>query len=280
MTVMLALSAAFCWGVADFMAGTEARRTSAFVVALAIQATGMVCLTALVAGRGIGPPSPELIAIGILTGLASGLAFLGIYATLAMGYMARVAPVFTTAAVIPVLVGLAGGDDPSQLQLTGMAAAMVGVTLISAGGSAQAAGVDSRAHFVMGLAVLTAASAGFTLVGLDHVATYDPYWAVLLLRVSGVFLLGIAVLAVRKRIQVRRAQLRPLVAIGLLDAAANVFWSIASTEELLSVVAVLGALFPTVTVVLALVILREPLNRTQAPGVALTLAGSAMIAGG
>jgi len=281
MPALLALSAAICWGVADFLGGAQARRMSAFLVAITIQATGLACLIAIVVGRGTGPPSTELITIGIATGIASGLAFLGVYATLAMGNMARVAPVFGTAAVIPVLVGLGRGEDPSRLQMGGMAAAMIGVMLVSVQETAQSPAPRKRPEIALGPAILTAVSIGLTLVGLDRVSAYDPYWAVLLVRATGTFLLVfIAVLVARNGLKTTRSQLLPLVGIGLIDTLANVLWSVASSEGLLSLVAVLGSVFPAVTVILALAILREPLSRIQAPGVAATLAGSAMIAGG
>ncbi len=66
-------------------------------------------------------------------------------------------------------------------------------------------------------------------------------------------------------------------AIGLLDTGANTAFAIATTGGLLSLVAVLGGLFPVVTVALAYFLLHERLQRHQRIGVALALAGIPLI---
>jgi drug/metabolite transporter (DMT)-like permease len=62
--------------------------------------------------------------------------------------------------------------------------------------------------------------------------------------------------------------------------AANALFALASGEGLLSLVSVLGSLYPVVTVLLALVLLHERLTRTQAGGVAVALAGVAVLSAG
>ena len=57
-------------------------------------------------------------------------------------------------------------------------------------------------------------------------------------------------------------------------------FAVASTEGLLSVVAVLSSLYPVVTVLLARLVHRERMKRIQDLGVAATIAGVALIAGG
>ena len=71
-----------------------------------------------------------------------------------------------------------------------------------------------------------------------------------------------------------------LAIIGVLDLGANGLFAIATTKGLLSVVAVLGSLYPAVTVVLARVVLAERVSRVQEVGVALTLAGVVAISAG
>ena len=54
--------------------------------------------------------------------------------------------------------------------------------------------------------------------------------------------------------------------IGVLDLGANGLFALATTEGLLSVVAVLGSLYPAITVVLARFVLSERVSRTQEVG--------------
>ena len=61
---------------------------------------------------------------------------------------------------------------------------------------------------------------------------------------------------------------------------ANLLFVLASGRGLLSVVGVLAALYPAVTVLLARIVLHERLTRTQDAGVLLTLAGVVALAAG
>ena len=62
--------------------------------------------------------------------------------------------------------------------------------------------------------------------------------------------------------------------------AANVLFGLASTRGFLSVVSVLAALYPVVTVALAAVVLHERIAPSQRLGVAGALAGAALITAG
>ncbi len=68
-----------------------------------------------------------------------------------------------------------------------------------------------------------------------------------------------------------------MAAIGVLDVGANLFYGLATTTGLLSLVSVLGSLYPVVTVLLAWRFLGERLKPIQYAGVALALGGVAAI---
>jgi len=70
------------------------------------------------------------------------------------------------------------------------------------------------------------------------------------------------------------------VGIGAADVGANVLFGVATTVGLLPVVSVASSLYPVATVLLAAVILKERLARVEIFGVALSLLGVALIAGG
>jgi drug/metabolite transporter (DMT)-like permease len=59
------------------------------------------------------------------------------------------------------------------------------------------------------------------------------------------------------------------IGAGVLDASANAFFLIALSHGLLSVVAVLTALYPAGTVLLARVVLQERMTRVQQTGLAV-----------
>ena len=97
-----------------------------------------------------------------------------------------------------------------------------------------------------------------------------------MVRVSALTLLAVAVLVRRPSFAMARIQLGTLVVVGLLDNGANLLFALASsTGQLLSVIAVLAALYPVTTVLLARGVLHERLARIQIVGVARRSRGCA-----
>lgn len=86
----------------------------------------------------------------------------------------------------------------------------------------------------------------------------------------------IAVLATRTRLPRGRDALG-LSGVGQLDCAATALYALAATEADLVVVAVVGSLYPVVTVILARTILKERMRTVQGIGVAAALAGVVLV---
>ena len=188
--------------------------------------------------------------------------------------MGVVAPISSTAAIIPVVIGVASGDRPSAIQYTGLVLALVGVVLASreevSGGTARGAG----------FAVLSAIGFGFFFVGMDNASDADIGWAMLGNRITSFTLLLAAFAVLRPAWKATRADAPVLATVGTLDITANGLFAIASTEGLVSLVSVLGALYPLTTVALAAVVLGERPHRVAQIGVATALTGVVLIAAG
>jgi drug/metabolite transporter (DMT)-like permease len=65
---------------------------------------------------------------------------------------------------------------------------------------------------------------------------------------------------------------------GVLDATANIFFTLASRSGSLTVTGVLTALYPLGTILLARLVLKEKVATVQKIGIALTLIASLMLA--
>ena len=130
----------------------------------------------------------------------------------------------------------------------------------------------------MVLALIAMFALGFQLIALDSGAAHDPLWTVAAARATSLSVF-LAVAAIT-RPSVAIAAVPGIAMIGLIDTTANSAFALAASAGLLSVVAVLASLYPIVTVGLAHLRLGERLAPTQAAGVALALAGVAMITGG
>jgi uncharacterized membrane protein len=68
-----------------------------------------------------------------------------------------------------------------------------------------------------------------------------------------------------------------LIFIGVADFLANVLLGVACTKGLVSIAMVLGSLFPIATALMAFKFLRERLQKVQYVGIALAVAGVALI---
>ncbi|HZO58914.1 MAG TPA: DMT family transporter [Solirubrobacterales bacterium] len=272
--LLLAFASSISWGVADFLGGLKARQLPVLNVVTASQLTGLLLVGIYMLIRWEPMPGGDFVLWAPLSGLAGAIGLLAFYRGLAVGNMGVVAPISATAAVVPVVVGIASGDRPSELQYTGLVLALAGVVLASreevSGGPARGAG----------LAIVSALGFGFFFVGLDHASDADVGWAILANRVTSFSLLFAAFLVIRPPLAVRRADVPVLALIGTLDITANLMFAIASTIGLVSLVSVLGSLYPLTTAALAAVVLRERPHRVALIGVAMAIGGVVLIAGG
>lgn len=274
----LGVGSALLWGLSDFTGGLQARRWPLVAVLFYSQLTGLAGITLIVLAGGRHAPALADLLPALGGGAAGTVALGAFYHALAIGKMSVVAPVSAVGAVVPVLVGVASGDQPSVAQAGGMFAALLGVVLVSREApDAAGPGVTERS---VGLALLAALGFGTFFVGMHASAEHDVLWALLAARVSSVSLL-LALIAVRRPpLRVSRLGLAPLVLIGALDLGANALYAIASTKGLLSLVSVLGSLYPVATVVLARAVLGERVRRVQELGIVAAMAGVVLIAAG
>jgi drug/metabolite transporter (DMT)-like permease len=266
------------WGVGDFLGGLQSRRRSLLVVLVVTQTVGLLLAVAIVAVRGQGPPAGAAWVGWAVGGGLAGVVGIGtFYRGLATGNMGVVAPISSAAAVVPLVVAVASGERPHALQWTGIVVAICGVVLASreddeAGGARVAAGA--------GLAVVAALGFGLFFVGLERASKADAVWAILVARMASTGTLWAIALARRTALPRHPAELRSLLPVGVLDTGANLMFALATTQGLLSVVAVLGSVYPVVTVLLAHLVLHERLLLVQRIGALGALAGAALISAG
>ena len=231
----------------------------------------------LAAGDPFPEARPALLALG--AGIGGCLALAAFYRGLAIGTMSIVAPVSATGAAVPVLVGVIGGERPGTIQAAGLVLAMVGIVLAA---REPGGGVPSRAvRASLGLALLAALGFGSFFVLIDA-ATEDggASWSLLLVRVGEALLLGTLALARRPAMPSSLRDASPLLLVGALDYLATALFALATQQGLLSVVSVVGSLYPAVTVVLARIVLAERVARSQEAGVVITLAAVVAISAG
>jgi drug/metabolite transporter (DMT)-like permease len=273
--LVLGFGSSVTWGVADFLGGLMSRRLPLMNVLVGSQLSGLALIGVIVALRGEGPPGGDFAVFAALSAVAGVVGLSAFYRGLAIGNMGIVAPISSTAAVIPLAIGIATGDRPNAVESAGLALALAGVTLASrgeVGGGRVARGA--------GMAIVSALGFGFFFAAIDRASDADVLWAIFVNRLTGVSLLAAAALVLRPPIETRRADLPLLALVGTLDITANVMFAVASTKGLISLVAVLGSLYPITTITLARVVLGERPRRVAQVGVVAALAGVVLIAAG
>jgi len=278
LAVALALAASACWGVADFTAGVKTRRLPVPVVVLVVQGVGAIWVVGAVVATGEPFPDGAAVRASVLAGLAGAAALGALYQALAIGTMGVVAPISATGVALPVVVGVATGDQLSAVVSLGLALAVAGVLLASRERH-EDAGRASAGRLSIALALAAALGFGAYFVLADVAADASVLWLLLLARLAVVPLLA-ALVVKGPAVRPVRGDAALLALAATLDVSATGLFALATTEGALSVVAVVGALYPVATVLLARVLLHERLQPVQLAGVAAAFAGVALIVAG
>lgn len=275
MSVVLSLLSSVLWGTSDFAGGLLSRRRPAYAVVGASQAVGLLVATAVaLATSGFAEPR-GWVPWSVLAGVAGALGLVSYYAALAEGTMGVVSPIAALGAIVPVVVGVLSGEQPSVVVLVGVVVALAGA--VAASGPELSGGTGARPVLLAALAgVAFGATLTFLALGADH----SPVMTLWGMRTTTVLRFGCAALAARSVGGLESRDLGPLLLIGVSDVGANLLYALATRLGLVSVTAVLASLYPVVTVLLAWWLLHERLLRVQQVGVVAALAGVVLVSWG
>jgi drug/metabolite transporter (DMT)-like permease len=273
---LLALGSALTWGVADFGGGMLSRRLPSAAVVGVSQACSLVALLVLLPLLPLGGTGAWL-GWSIAAGLSGSLALVCFYRALAFGTVGVVSPISALAVSVPVVAGLLAGEQPRLLQVAGIVAAVGGAVLAS---GPELRGEQPVKQQAVWFALVAAAGFGVTMLAIARGSADSPMLTMVGMRSASVIAFGIAAIALRSVGGVTASDLAPLTLLGIGDVSANALLGVASTMGLLSITAVLSALYPVVTVALAAIILHERMRPVQVAGVALAFAGVGLIAAG
>ncbi len=299
LTAILGLGTAVFFGAADFLGGLAAGRILAIRASALSALAGLIVLTAALPLFG-GTWSAGALFWGVIVGVVAACTVALLYASLAIGPMIILAPLLAVvAAIVPVVYGLASGE---QLALTGYAGVVVALAaVVLVGFVPHKEAVHPRASGIV-LAILAGACMGTGIIVLDNTPDDSGILPLVVGRVVAVTVLLAAVAVVAAR-GPRRASgwrggwrdgwvggwrggwrdgwvggIRLGLAGGLLAATADVFMLTGVRVGDVSIIGVLAALCSAVTVVLAALVLRERLAPPQVVGLVLAVAAAGLFA--
>jgi drug/metabolite transporter (DMT)-like permease len=275
MAALLALLSSGMWGSADYLAGRLSRTRHVLVVLGGSQTVGLLAMVVAATLTGAWGAPRDYVGWAVLASLAGASGLAMYYRALAIGTMGVVSPIAALGVVVPLGVGIADGERPTQLQAVGIALALVGVVLAS--------GPEVRGDAGWAPVLLAGGAAvflGVSLVALARGSQTSVVMTMTAMRMVTVSLMLVVVLAMRWGVRVPARDVPGLAAVGLMDAGANLAFGAASTLGLLSLVSVFGSLYPVATILLARFLDGERLRRIQQVGVVLALGGAAAISAG
>ncbi len=271
MTVVFGLAAAAAWGAGAFGGGLASRRVPVYGVVLVSQAAGGAMCLALALLFAQTFPSGKDLLVCVVAGLFGGLGITMLYRGLAIGRMGIVAPVTgVLAAVIPVVAGFVTQGIPPPPVVVGIVLAVLAVILVSRV-AGESGGRDGLAEALVGGTAI-----GLFGVAIAQLSPGDLFADLTAIRVVQGALVVVVVLVPRAAWR-RGSFIVPLVLIGLLDTAGNALYLAAVQTGQLAIASVLSAMYPVVTVILAAVVLREPITRDPSVGIGLAAVAIALI---
>jgi drug/metabolite transporter (DMT)-like permease len=283
MVTVFALAAALCYGGADYLGGSATRRTSVVSVLLVASIAGSVImlLAAVLAGA---PPQLASVGWGAAAGAVGSIGLMFFYVGLAAGPMNVVAPLSAlVSTVLPVGVALAAGERPGPAVSAGALVCLGAIALISSGRSA---GPDhsrvrggGRARGIC-YGIVAGTTFGLFFLFIRNGGESGALWPVAAARVMGLIVVIIAAAGIRARPVPWRADHRLFGAAlfsGLLDAGANLCYTLATRAGLFGIAVVMTSLYPAVTILLARVLLGERMQTVQRAGVLLAGVGIILV---
>jgi drug/metabolite transporter (DMT)-like permease len=274
--IVLAGLSALMYGAADFCGGMAARRAPLPAVLASSQAVGLA--VALVASLLLGFPLPAALdlAWGALAGVCGAAGIAALYTALATTVVAVASPLAAViGAVIPVFLGVAAGEKPGLPAWTGIFLGVAAIALLTAGPSAP--GTDGAVRRAAFLGVLAGLGFGLFFFWISRTSHASGLWPLVSARVATVSLVALFAGLTGRSLRFSAAGVPMIILSGALDMGANIAFLLASRTGMLSISAAVAALYPGPTVVLAWIVLRERITGLRVFGLALALAGVALI---
>lgn len=294
LVVLIGMLSALVFGSADFLGGLAAKRISPLRVTAIAAAVGLAVLLLAYPIVG-GVWSWSAVVFGGLSGVSGALAISLLYACLAIGPMSILSPLTAVvSAIVPAAVGIfVRGDHFGLLGYVAIGLALVAIVLV--GFVRDSLAVHPTLRGIL-MAIGSGVFIGLFLVIIDLTPTNSGLVPLIANRaINAIIMLstvGVIALLARRRqkpdLMVETASaahgggwlpgIRLAIACGVVDAVANCGLLLGIRIGDLSVIAVLTALYPAGTIILASIVLRERIAVVQYVGLALAIGAGALLA--
>ena len=277
--ILLAVISALLFGVWQFAIAQYRGRIPREMVIFTC--SGAAGLTYLILGIASGDFSLTLADVGegLLGGLLNLAGTLAILKAYEMGKIGVVTGVGATYALIPLAYSFLLGETLGPLAGVGLALILVGLTIFYIPAVRQRIPGEASSLGAILIALLAAAFWGLAVIVLDlgtQVSVTGTMFISMIPQVAVALILAVAVKKVWGGMDRRSTGV--IVGAGLAVALGQIMFYTAANMGNIGVVSVLGSLSPLVTTVLALVLLREKMQRLETLALVVVVAGTALVA--
>ncbi len=280
---LLGAISALAWGTHDFAARFPSRQIGASHAVFGVTLSGLVWLSLWIAATGPFPAlQPPHLWLPALTGISFALATIWLFAALAAGPIAVVAPIVGAYPTYAVAFAVILGARPALADWLAMAAVVLGVVVVARQGdrAPDRAVSESGGMGVPALIYAVLAGLGFAcaMTAGQHAAPiYGEVEATWLARFFGLATVTLACLAGPRRRKPRLGRYGRwwllLIVMGLLDSLALSAVIMAGHAPQAEIATVAASSFGAVTVILARIFLKEPVTLFQWAGIGLIFVG-------
>ncbi len=277
--ILLGIVAMAAWGTADFFVVKALKKQSIWKILLWSQLTGLAIFFLLLTFLKFPAIDSDILIMLTVAGLLYTLAYLGLYKSFEVGKLSIVSPVAACWVVVTVILGITFlNESVTFLQSIGIILAIAGAVLVSFKLS-DLRKLKGNASIGVKFALVNVFAVGVGFVLFDIlVEKLGWFVSIFLLKMFIVVFLAAFSTVAKKDISLPRNSLFFIAIIGLLEALAFASYGIGISSEYTVVVAPIAATFPLVTVLLALVFLKEKVELNQKFGIASVIAGVVLLA--
>jgi drug/metabolite transporter (DMT)-like permease len=288
LVVVIGMSSALVFGSADFLGGMASKRISSVRVTAVAGVAGLAILWLAYPLIG-GVWSWSAVIFGGLSGVSGALAIVLLYACLAIGPMSILSPVTAVvSAIVPAAIGIfVRHEHFGVIGYVALGLTFVAIVLVGFVRDERAVRPTTRGLL---MAVASGIFIGLFLVLIDLTPRDSGLIPLIANRTvnSALMWVAIGVTALLARRTVGgvetpagngwRPGLRLAIACGVVDAVANSGLLLGIRIGDLSIIAVLTALYPAGTIILAAIVLKERIAIVQYLGLGLAIVAGALLA--
>ena len=292
MEIILGISAALGWGVADFSARFASRRIGAFRTLMVIQFFGFTALSIFLWLTGgfsrSFPPGWTPWLFAAIAGLINTCAGLCLYRSFEIGAISIAGPISSSYPALTVALAIVSGEHIHALRGAGLALTFIGMILAALTFAPdEKHAVDPHTHHahahlsksaVFAIVAATGYGVMFWWLGFHVVPLVGGVVSVWVIRLTTLSTLLLVGLPSGKALPLPRGSVWWLLLLtGLTDTSAFVANNTGLGSGHVAVVSVLASLYGAVTVLLARIFIRERMDRSQSFSIFLIFVGIVLV---